>query len=365
MTEKTAEPTTRNTRQTTSGAVPEVERISDVEWNDSAAGKVRSTAGRNVRRPYSSSTKFADEKVAHGDVHAALQEQLQDDRYADMRGDLGAQYLESLPIQSFGDATVPGFKLITKALADELGLAGVGEEGEDTEWEDVPLDQPTQEEAAAVDGNLIHTFVDGIRGQHLFDVLNATLLAQVAANFRFDRANQPVEWTKFYGNVLENIGFVVPQFDFRSLRSQATRFSLDSAVIKLLTSILSGEQVDLVKNALEALQALNSEDRRLQIWRRSSANVPNAGTFQVTGVGESAAGILQMGLSGIHFQTDESVTDVLWFRFNSGSTNIEAVKTTLVLNDQVYNRLRDAVIEKLGNRGLKFIARLELGDEVS
>jgi hypothetical protein len=315
-------------------------------------------ATRTVRRPLSASSKFTDKVIT--DPDATLQEQLQDDRYTEMRADLGGQYLESLPIPNLGDTTVPGFKLITKALADEYGLVGAGE-GEEEDW-DFPLDEPTPEEAAAVDGNLIHTFVDGIRGQHLFDVLNATLLAQLAANFKYDRHTDPVRWTNFYGDVLMNVGWVVPRFDFRKLTTQATRFSLDSAVIKVLTSILSAEQIDLVKNALEALQALNSEDRRLQIWRQNSAKA-NDGTFQITGVGESAAGILQMGLSGLHFHSDESVTDVLWFRFSSGSTTIEAVRTTLVLNDQVYERLRDAIIDKLGNRGLKYIARLELGEE--
>jgi len=297
-----------------------------------------------------------------GDVEAALHEQLQDDRWTQMRGDLGMEYLQNLPIQNFGDSAVPGYRLITKALADEFGLVAAGEEGEDFDFDDFPPDEPTPEEAAAVDGNLIHTFVDGIKGQHLFDCLNATLLAQLAANFKFDRNAQAVEWTKFYGNVLENVGWVVPQFDFRRLTASANRFSLDGAIVKLLTSILTGEQVDLVKNAIASLQELQGDDRRLTIFRKNSSN-GNQGNFQITGVGESAAGIMQLGLSAVGFQTDETVTDVLWFRFSKGSTTIQALRTVFVLNYQVYDQLRDAVIQKLGNKGLKFIARLELADE--
>lgn len=330
--------------------------------NESSRAAVLSTK-QGARTAYSSTTKFADKKAARdGNVEAALEEQLQDDRYAEMRSDLAMSYLDNLPIPSLGDAAVPGYKLITKSLADEFGLVGAGEEGEDFDFDDFPPDEPTPEEAAAIDGNLVHTFVDGIKGQHLYDCLNATLLAQLAANFKYDRYTEPVPWTKYYGNVLENIGWVVPQFDFRVLRSSGRRFSLDGAVVKLLTSILSGDQIDLVKDAMASLQELHSDDRRLAIFRRNSTN-GNNGNFQITGVGESARGVLQLGLSAFHFHSDESVTDVLWFRFASGTTNVQAIRTNFVLNDQVYDRLRDAVVDKLGNRGLKFIARLPIGDE--
>jgi len=355
MSDTTLETGTRSTRDAQRGAA-------GGQAGNGNGNAARSTRERVIPRPYSSSTKFAEKKVPYGagDMESALQEQLQDARYTELRADLGAQYLENLPLPSYGDLAVPGYKLIPNALANEYGLAGLGED-EDFDF-DFPPDEPTPEAAAAVDGNLIHTFVDGIKGQHLFDTLNATLLAQLAANFKYNRRTDPVNWTEFYGGVLENIGWLVPRWDFREVTTHATQFTLDSAIIKILTSILTADQIDLVKNALASLQELNKDDRRLTIWRQNSAS-SSAGTFQITGVGESAAGILQMGLSAMHFNTDESVTDVFVFRFSRGSTNIRATRSTLVLNDQVYDRLRDAVIDKLGNRGLKYIARLELGDE--
>jgi hypothetical protein len=65
-----------------------------------------------TRRPYSASTKFADKKVAVTDPEAALQEQLQDDRYTEMRADVGQQYIENLAIPNYGDHWVPGYKVI-------------------------------------------------------------------------------------------------------------------------------------------------------------------------------------------------------------------------------------------------------------
>jgi len=308
-----------------------------------------------VRTPYSSSTKFADKKVPRsGDVEAALQEQLQDDRYTEMRVQTSQEYIESLAIPNYGDRWVPGFKLIPVGLAREFGLAGLGD---DDPLEEIEIDEPTPEPVGAVNGNAVATFVEGIKGQHLFDVLNSTLLAQLASNMKFDRESQPVEWTKYYVRVLENIAWVVPEFSFFNLRSRETRFSMDSAILKVIRAIMTQRQVDIVEASFEALQGLNANDRRVTIFRRNSVE-NNAGNFAVDSAGESAAGLVSMKLCAFDFTTDESVTDVLWWRFNSGSTRLRATRTTVVLNDQVYDRLRQPILDKLGNRGLDFLAGL-------
>ena len=310
-----------------------------------------------TRRPYSASTKFADKKVAVTDPEAALQEQLQDDRYTEMRADVGQQYIENLAIPNYGDQWVPGYKVIPVGLARELGLAAL-EEGDPLE--EIDLDEPTPEPIGAVDGNIIATFVDGVRGQHLFDVLNGALLAQLAANQRFDRENEPIPWTRFYSHVLENVGWVVPEFTFFGLVSQATRFSIDSKLLDVIKKIMTQRQVEIAQAGLEALEGLNGDDRRLTIFRRNSVD-NKAGNFQFDSVGESSAGILSLKLCAFNFKTDESVTDVLWFRFNSGSTTLQATRTTLVLNDQVHDRLRQPILDKLGNRAKDFLAGLDIG----
>jgi hypothetical protein len=139
-----------------------------------------------------------------------------------------------------------------------------------------------------VDGSLVETFADGLKGQHLFDVLNATRLGQLAANVKYDREAEPVPWTKYYTRVLENVGWVVPEFGFFGPRSHETRFSLHSALLKLVTS------------SLQVLAELNGGDRRL-----------------IDSGGRSAHDIVSMKLCAFHVTTDESVTDVVALRGDS------------------------------------------------
>ena len=295
------------------------------------------------------STKITDPEVT-------LEEQLQDNRYIELRSEMASRYIEDLQIPNYGDMWVPGYKLITESLAKEFGLAAM----EDDPYEDLPLDEP-QPATGAVDGNIIASFVDGVTGQQKHDVLNGCLLAQLAANAKFDRESAPVDWTKFYARVLENIGWVIPEFEFRRMNSTETRFTMDSAIIRVLTGIMTENQAEVVKASLEALKNLNDEDRRARIFSRNSVNL-NEGNFQVNNVGVSATGVLSMRLSAFGFKTNEYVTNVLWFRFSGGSTELKVTRTTLVLNEQVHERLRQPILDKLGDRGLAFIGGLELSD---
>jgi hypothetical protein len=316
--------------------------------------RVGPSAGPPARRP-TTGTPSARRRII--DVEAALQEQLQDDRYIEMRADMGAQYVENLQIPNYGDLWIPGYRVITEALAKEYGLQAAYE---DDPFSELPLDEP-QPESGAVDGNLIVSFVDGVTGQQKNDVLNCCLLAQLAANFRFNREENPVPWTRFYGSVLENVGWVVPQFQFRRLQSNQARFTMDAAILRFLTDLLTQNEKDTVQAAIDAVKALQDGDRRLRIFERNSVE-EKVGNFQVDSVGVSATGVLSMKIGAFGFKTSERVTKVLWFSFGGASTSMEVTKTTLVLNEQVHERLRDAILNKLGSRGLEYIGGLPLAD---
>lgn len=290
------------------------------------------------------------------DVEAALQEQLHDDRYSEMRADIAADFIENLQIPNYGDRWIPGYQVITQALAKEFGLQAAFE---DDPFSDLPLDEP-QPPSGAIDGNIIASFVDGVTGQQKIDVLNSTLLAQLAANYRFDREENPVEWTKFYRIVLENVGWVVPEFQFRRLKSSQARFTMDQVILHLFKGLLTQNQMETVQAAIDAVKALDEGDGRLRIFSRNSAE-GRAGNFQVSSVGTSATGVLSMKLGAFGFKTNSNVTNVLWFSFSGNSTSMAVTSSTLALNEQVHDRLRDAILNKLGNRGLDFIRGLDLG----
>lgn len=312
---------------------------------------------KDIPQETATSTKTNGARRGITDVEAALQEQIQDDRYTEMRSDMGVQFVENLEIPNKGDLWIPGYRLITDNLAKEYGLQAAYE---DDPFEDLPLDQP-QPESAAVVGNIIASFVDGVTGQQKADVLNACLLAQLAATVKFDKYIDPINWTKFYTSVLENIGWVIPTFTFRGLRSNQARFTMDAVILRLLKGLLTQDQMETVQATLDAMKALEEGDRRLRIFSQNAGR-SSAGDFLVSNVGVSANGTLSMKLGAYAFNTSSHVTNILWWSFSGSETSMQAMSSTFVLNEQVYARIRDAILNKLGARAEKYIAGLEIGD---
>ncbi|MXP65873.1 hypothetical protein E0493_21205 [Roseomonas sp. M0104] len=285
-----------------------------------------------------------------------LQDELSSDRIMNLRADAGEQFVENLRLPDARDLWIPGYRIITEQLARESGLRGL----EDDPFPDLPLEEE-QPATGAVDGNMVESFVDGVTGQQKIDVLNSCLLAQLAANAKFKRVEQPVEWSNAYGTILMNLAWVVPTFSFRNLRTSAQRFTIDQVILKLVQGFLNPDQISKLTATMEAMKALESNDRRFVIFERN-AKKQSDGNFQINSVGASAGGTLSMKFNAYAFDTNTEVTNILWFSFSGNSTSLKVSQSTFVLNEQVYARLRDPIVNKLGNRGVDYIGGLELAE---
>jgi hypothetical protein len=290
------------------------------------------------------------------DAAQQLQDELSSDRIINLRADAAVQYIDNLSIPNLGDMWVPGYRTITEQLARETGLRGM----EDDPFPDIPLEEE-QPATGAVDGNIIASFVDGVTGQQKIDVLNSCLLAQLAANARYRRDTMPVEWTNYYGTVLMNLAWVVPSFRFATLHTTAQRFTIDQVILKLVKNFLSADEISVLTDTMEAMKALETEDRRFRIFEKN-AKGQSTGNFQCDSVGTSADGTLSLKLGAYAFDTNTTVTNVLWFSFSGNSTTLKTSKSTFVLNEQVYSRIREPIVDKLGDRAKDYIGGLVLSD---
>ncbi|NGO07513.1 hypothetical protein G5C60_07545 [Streptomyces sp. HC44] len=216
-----------------------------------------------------------------------------------------------------------------------------------------------EEQSAAVVAGSIVAFTDGLNGQQKSDVLNSTLLAQLAANKKFDRDEDTIRWYKFYSSVLEQVGWVVPSFSFAKLTVAGSRFTVDRAVIALLQAIAAPGEISVAKAAIEALRSLPERDRRVVLFE-SNAHSDKLGNFQIASCGVSQGDTVVMKMGAFFFNTTERVTRVLFFSFPRSSTNMQQSRTTLTLNEDVYAQVRDAIITKLGDRANTFIDDLEI-----
>lgn len=209
-----------------------------------------------------------------------------------------------------------------------------------------------------VDAGSLVSFVAGVPLQHKQDVLNSTLLAQLAATAKFSREKQTMEWYDWYRTVLENVGWVIGNFSFNDYSSSGADFTADKVIIKILEAIATGNDLAVVAATMEALNSLPDEDPAVRIFETSS-HTANDGAFQIAAVAESD-GVVVAKIGAFSFSTTQTVTRVLWFRFESGATKFAKGDEVINLDDLVYAQVRQIVIEKLGERAVSFVKELKI-----
>lgn len=232
---------------------------------------------------------------------------------------------------------------------------------------DLPLDisrfvptrvTETDKDSAYVTAGGIVSFVAGLTTQQKEDVLNSTLLAQLAANKAFDRETKTKEWYGKYHEVLENIGWVISAFDFTRFEATGSKFTIESAVLQVVVAIASQSALLVTQAALAAVKAISSGSKAFAIWDRTTHSTSN-GNFQISPCVASDANVA-MALAAFYFSAETVDSQFLWFSYSSSSVNLYKGGQVVVLNEQIYKKVRQQIIEKLGDKATLYVANLEI-----
>ena len=208
------------------------------------------------------------------------------------------------------------------------------------------------------DGSLV-SFTVNLQGQDKQDVLNSTLLAQLAASKKYDREKQTKEWYQFYVHVLENVGWVIQSFSFKEYQSGSSTFTMDKAVLQLLAAVASGNEAAAMVETIKALEKLPGDDNRVVLFNRESSKL-DAGNFQIMPCDVDKSGQVIMGLGAFYFSTTKNVTRFLFWEFDSSSTHMYYGTEKVTLNGQIYGKVRDEIIKKLGDKATSFVHDLDI-----
>ena len=220
------------------------------------------------------------------------------------------------------------------------------------------LREASTQKAGYVDLGSLVSFVAGVSEQSQADVLNSTLLAQLAANKAHDRENDTENWYKFYRNVLENVGWVLQEFTFDKFTTSAGDFTVDRVVLDILAAIATGDELASVLATINALKSLSDGDDRLVLYE-SSSHSASKGNFQIAPASESS-NVVVLKIAAFYFSTSQSVDRVLFFRFSSASANIYKGSQVINLNRDVYSQVRSDIVAKLGSRAKAFVKNLDI-----
>ncbi|MGZ2444366.1 hypothetical protein [Sinorhizobium medicae] len=214
-------------------------------------------------------------------------------------------------------------------------------------------------QTAQVNAGSLTSFTQTLSGQNKSDVQNSTLFAQLASDRAYDRYNSPMDWYKNYINVLGQIGWNQPGFAFDTYTSGGSTVQLSEAVLGILAAIATGDEIAMVEATMNGLKGLSDESKQMTIWDAKS-NDGNNGNFQIFPVDALPNGDVVMVLDGMQFNASTTHSRFLWWTWESSSIRIQRAANKFVLNDSVYSQVRQAVIDKLGDRAAQLVADIPI-----
>ena len=105
-----------------------------------------------------------------------------------------------------------------------------------------PLSIPTEGKPEAyVDNGSLVSFINNVPSQQRVDVLNSSLLAQLAANKKHDPYKDTENWFKFYAKVMKNVGWVIQDFEFTDYKTSEKDFKLSQLTLQILSGLVGGK----------------------------------------------------------------------------------------------------------------------------
>jgi len=231
---------------------------------------------------------------------------------------------------------------------------------------DAPLDFAfkTARDQAAVVGSGVVAFVNGITEQQRSDIVNATLLAQLATK---KKVKEPVDlggvvaWYDNYFEVLSNVGFVVQDRGFAEYSEAAKGFEIHEAILEVAKVALGAAPtaLALVTKTLESLKSMDAESPWITLFHRESRSAKTA-RFQVTLVEPDASGGLLIQLMAFGLEATATVTQVLFFKFKKNEARLQHHSGKVTINSLVLESVRQSIAAKIVEHSKGFVAGLDI-----
>ena len=219
--------------------------------------------------------------------------------------------------------------------------------------ESLTLDSP----AAKVVADSLASFSSELSTQQMHDVQNSTLLAQLAATKKFPDKRDVGDWYKFYCNVLSNVGWDIQTFGFDEYKSHQASFKLSEVTLELLSALV-GNDKQLLTVVKETLNSFAKSSEGLTLFATNSASGQH-GRFQILPCTVKNG---QVSLASItaYFEASQVSNDYFFFTYRSKDITMHKSSQVLTLDEEVYGKVRQEVIDKLGKNAYTFVKNLQI-----
>ena len=216
----------------------------------------------------------------------------------------------------------------------------------------------TEPSGKVVAGN-VTSFVDSIPVTRQQDVLNSTLLAQLAANKKFDRERETEQWYSFYNETMSNVGWILGDYVFDRQQDAGTTIRLDTKSLQLVAKVASGNELNILSKSINGLKGQSKDGKAITLFDNNGSG-GSGGNFQLGSASLDTSENINLVNGAFYFQADRQVRRFLFITWEQSSVNFYAGAQRMILNDSIYGTVRQAVIDKLGDLVQQYVANIDI-----
>jgi hypothetical protein len=215
-----------------------------------------------------------------------------------------------------------------------------------------------EEQSFLSDKSLV-SFVSGVSGQNRNDILNSTLLAQLAANKKVAIEDDVLGWYRVFTEVLTKIGWQVENAEINKFESKHNLVEVENVIIDILTAAFGAGSIAIITSTLNALKNMSEKnDQKILAFEKNTHSL-SKGCFQVAlATEENGAVAMQIGTFLLTAAND--IKKILFVKIEKDRTTLEYSSRKATLNTQVYDSVRETVLQKLQQDIKDYVAEIEI-----
>ncbi|MGE5239326.1 MAG: hypothetical protein ACM3ON_11030 [Chloroflexota bacterium] len=217
----------------------------------------------------------------------------------------------------------------------------------------------TAKNQAMVVGSDIVSFVQGVTPERREDIVNSSLLAQLAAKKKVSDPTKIYDWYNAYFDVLTNIGWAVQDQGFAEYSESSAGFEAHEAILSVAAVLLGpgATTLAIIKATLDALKSMSTDSPWITLFNRESQSAHTA-RFQVTLAEQSSDDQFLVSLMAFGLEAKAALTQVLFFKFHSNEASLKHYSGKVTINAHVLASVRDAIKNKLAGFAKDYVEAL-------
>ena len=216
----------------------------------------------------------------------------------------------------------------------------------------------TAKEEAFVNNKSVVSFVSAVSAQNRQDILNSSLLAQKVADKKYPKHEDMMQWYETYIDTLKEIGWVLEAKESAKFSTSDTIFEMEKVVVDILKALVGQNYISVITSTLDAMKSLSKEDKKIKVFESASHSL-HKGNFQIGLVTEENETV-SMHIGAFMLNTTDEIRQVLFFKGGKDESELNYHAIRCTLNLDLYARVREAIVEKLGGLIETSIGKFEI-----